>query len=757
MRPYRGKAVNATAIGLILSLIPLQVLAQDTRKKLVEETDESAGASENLGTIILDGSGRPAAETSYLSGTAIGRVKTDPKKLPATVSSYTAKRIEEQNIRSNLDLMQGTPGVDVTSNEGFFRVRGFSAQTAVDGISVGSFVGRTSADLTAFEQVEILKGPAALFQGNGSPGGTVNYSFKRPGETESFTGALGIGDPDSKLVTLDYTLAPMLDGRLRARFVGSFEDRDLFTRPESIRRSSLYGVTEFDITERTTLRVGFWQQKNNSNQTFRTGLPTWNDGTLIDFPVETTASQDWNEFRFTARWLNIDLEHEFNEVWSAKLSYRRGKSYHPSVYGSMFGGRGQAPAGCAGVTGYGSGIVPNTAVGWACFTAEFWSDINEVEAWDGSVTGAFEAFGQTHDVVFGLTHERSWFGRELGSATDPGFGYVLDIFDPDHHVTGRPAMTLGAPYEKGRPSEKYNLFAQVTVNVNERLRFPVSGRLTWLKTSAGDWTANGEFTPSLGVVYDVTDQITVYGQYARMFTANTSNRSWDPSWTPGVPRDPTEGILLPNVTGSQKEIGIKADLFGGQALATASIFEIIEENRAMRDPESEPGGDHPPIGTSTFMVATGEQRTRGLELGLSGEIRPGWSVGIGYAYLDAKITKHDTLAGVDVGTARHSGNIWTNYAFEGGKLDGLSIGGGVRFSSDFKGSTTDANDTNRVHAPGYAVVSARVGYKINDTFSASLNIDNLLDRKYYEIVSSRGGSNYYGESRRVSLNIKATF
>ena len=267
-------------------------------------------------------------------------------------------------------------------------------------------MGRTSADLSAFEQVEILKGPAALVQGNGSPGGTVNYSFKRPGIEEAFSATMGIGDPTSKIVTLDYNIAPMLNGRLRARFVGSFEDRELFTAPEAIRRSSLYDVTEFDLTERTTIRIGFWQQKNKSNQTFRTGLPTWNDGTLIDFPVETTASQNWNEFNFTARWLNIDIEHEITDGWDAKLPYRRGKSYHPSVYGSM------ARGGCAGVPGYGSGIDPDNPDGRACYTVEYWSDINEVEAWDGSVTGSFDAFGQTHDLVVGLTHERSWFGRE---------------------------------------------------------------------------------------------------------------------------------------------------------------------------------------------------------------------------------------------------------------------------------------------------------------------------------------------------------
>ncbi|MDQ7774910.1 MAG: TonB-dependent siderophore receptor [Paracoccus aminovorans] len=741
---------STTAIGLALSLaVPAAVAQTATQPKKPAATDDELV----LDTVVLTATSQSQAETSYVAPSTIGRIETAPREIPATVSTYTAKRIEEQNIRSNLDLMQSTPGVDVTSNEGFFRIRGFGAQVALDGVSVGNFVGRTSADLSAFEQVEILKGPASLFQGNGSPGGTVNYTFKRPFDREALTARLGFGDPSSKTLMVDYNLAPALDGRLRARFVGSFEDRDLFTRPEYLKRSSLYGVTEFDLTDSTTLRLSAWQARNEINQSFRQGMPTWSDGTLIDFPVDTTVSQDWNRFYFKARWVNLDLEHEFNESWSAKLSYKYGKSDHPSYYGEQVR---SCPDGL-GIPGYGDGIDRANPDGRSCFVGSYWSDTNDVEVYDASVTGKFDAFGRSHDVVFGFSQERSWFRRAFGSA-DPSSTYVVDIFDPDHHVIDRPEIIVANPIGgKGTPDNTYTLFANANIKATDRLHFPITARLTWLKTSEGEWTAKHEFTPSLAAVYEVNDQITVYGQFARMFTANTSSRAWRPEWTPGVAHDTTEGTLLPNVTGTQKEIGVKAEVFGGLALASASIFEIKEQNKAMTDPESLPGGSHPAIGGDTFMIAIGEQRSRGVELGLSGEVRPGWSVGLGYAYIDAEYTKHDTRTGVQVGTARHSGNLWTNYSFQSGSLEGFSLGGGIRFSGPFMGSATDADDTNRVKGPGYGVVSARVGYQINENFSAALNVDNLFDKKYYEILGSRGGSNYHGEARRVSLSVQSRF
>lgn len=78
MRLYRGPALSVTALGLILSLTPLALLAQEktTEQKKEEIEEPAAGYSQNLGTIVLDGSGRATAETSYLSGTAIGRVET---------------------------------------------------------------------------------------------------------------------------------------------------------------------------------------------------------------------------------------------------------------------------------------------------------------------------------------------------------------------------------------------------------------------------------------------------------------------------------------------------------------------------------------------------------------------------------------------------------------------------------------------------------------------------------------------------------
>lgn len=737
--------LKATLIGVTMGC---SLTAANAQSETAETTETPPGSEVVLETVVINAAGTSAAETGYVAPTSISRIESDPLDTAQTVTAVTAARIEDQNIRSDLDLLNSSPAVDATSNEGFVSIRGFGADRAIDGVTVGSFIGRTSADLSAFEQVEILKGPAAIFQGNGGFGGMINYSFKRPHDTEALHTKVGFGDPSTKQLMVDYNMQPMLDGRLRARFVGSFEDQHAYRYPEKYERASFFGVTEFDLTDQTTLRFSAWRQRSNEVRDFRQGVPTWNDGTLIDFPADTTATQDWALFRFRSLWLNAEIEHRFNDDWKLKLSYRNGDSHHPSI-------RSNVCYDAEGNFNYSTdGIDRDNPDGRSCHMLSYWNDWNQYEVFDATLNGEFDALGRPHEVMVGFTQQRSWFRRAFGVARDGAASdFVVDIFDPDHHVTDRPAWVIDSPWgAKGNAWNEYQLFGQVNFQATERLTLPIGGRLTWVRTDDGDWTAKREFTPSVAAVYKLNDNMTVYAQYARMFSANTWAYGWNSGWTDGIPQNPQDGNLLPNVTGTQKEIGIKANVLGG-ALATASVFELKEQNRARVDTNP----DHPALGDDVFYVASGETRSRGLELSLNGEVRPGWEVGAGYAYIDAKYTKDDDLQGVRLGTSRHSGNIWTKYRFQSERLDGLTVGAGMRFKSPFLGYETDENDTNRVKAPGYAIVSAMVGYDFNQNLSAVLNVDNLFDKKHYDQVGERGGDNYMGDMRRVTFSLSSRF
>lgn len=76
------------------------------------------------------------------------------------------------------------------------------------------------------------------------------------------------------------------------------------------------------------------------------------------------------------------------------------------------------------------------------------------------------------------------------------------------------------------------------------------------------------------------------------------------------------------------------------------------------------------------MIATGEQRARGFEADIKGEIFKGLNVVINYAYTDAKTIKDNDPTRIGVqspGNAKNVQNTWLSYRFGNGFLKGFGL------------------------------------------------------------------------------------
>jgi outer membrane receptor for ferric coprogen and ferric-rhodotorulic acid len=90
--------------------------------------------------------------------------------------------------------------------------------------------------------------------------------------------------------------------------------------------------------------------------------------------------------------------------------------------------------------------------------------------------------------------------------------------------------------------------------------------------------------------------------------------------------------------------------------------------------------------------------------------------------------------------------------------DGIFVGGGVKVFSSFKNiSRTAAGGATTIEAPGYGVVDLQAGYKFNEHVTATLAVNNVFDKKYYERVGGTSVFNFYGEPRSVSFKLGTTF
>ncbi|MGD1953557.1 MAG: TonB-dependent siderophore receptor [Leptolyngbyaceae cyanobacterium] len=217
------------------------------------------------------------------------------------------------------------------------------------------------------------------------------------------------------------------------------------------------------------------------------------------------------------------------------------------------------------------------------------------------------------------------------------------------------------------------------------------------------------FSPRVGLVYQPSDDVSLYGSYTRSFTPQAGQTFTGDSFRPE--------------RGTQYELGIKANLLQDKLFANLAFFDLPRTNVLTTDPDN-----------SLFQIQTGEQRSRGIELDVQGEILPGWNVIASYALTDAEITEDEVF---EAGNAlfnvpRHSGSLWTTYELQQGSLEGLGFGLGLFFTGEREGDLNNTFDLS-----SYIRSDALVYYQ-RARFRAQLNVQNLFDIDFFE--ASRGGN-----------------
>ena len=225
-----------------------------------------------------------------------------------------------------------------------------------------------------------------------------------------------------------------------------------------------------------------------------------------------------------------------------------------------------------------------------------------------------------------------------------------------------------------------------------------------------DSQSSDAFTPRVGLVYQPSEELSLYTSYSTSFSPNSAITA--------------AGDLLEPERGRQFEIGARAELLEGRLSANLALFNITKQNVATADPNALPG--------QNFSVASGEQRSQGIELDVIGEVAPGWNIVANYAYTDADITQDNSgLEGNRIfGVPEHNANLWTTYEIQQGDFAGLSVGIGFNYVSDRFG-----DNENSYTLGDYFLTNAALSYQRNN-WTAALNFRNLFDVNY--IDSSEG-------------------
>lgn len=675
--------------------------------------------------------GDSAAER-YNPPTTVGsKMPLTQRQIPQSVSVVTQERIQQQAMQTLDDAMRNTPGVTVErrdNSRSIFHSRGFDMTSyQIDGIPTQyDWRMLSSADLAIYDRVEVLRGPAGLYNGAGGLGGAINLVHKRPQKDFGFEGSVSAGSWDNYRSQLDLTGGLNEDGSLRGRLVGVYQDRRFFQDKTNEQHSVLYGALAYDFTPRTTLTVGGGRQERDIHASMWS-LPayyTMGPGgqpelSLANIKRSTFIGADWNHDQFTSTEAYADLEHRLDNGWAAKLSgrYAENKLDREQAYG-------WGPA--------------NTANNLIQLMSAKGPTRQRQSSYDAYADGPFQLFGREHHLTLGANFTDSRFDNTWSYPT-PAWAPRIDLTNPRSDFD---RLNYSFNNSNSAQTKQWGLYSSLRLRLSDPLTLMAGGRFSWWDLSSTQRTLatekkqnaefNGKFTPNVGLIYDLNDTYSLYTSYSQIFQPQNGYTTAD-------------GSMLKPLEGKQIEAGIKGEYLDGALNASLAVFEIRDENRATLSPES-----------TTVYTANGKTRNRGFELQVNGQLRPGWNVYAGYTWLQTRVDQTASYdSNVTAVAPRHLLRLWTDYRLPGAG-NRWTLGGGVNVQSSTYVAFPQYNGA-RLEQGGYATVDVKVGYEISRNLDVALNITNLFDRKYYATISSPRSQNVFGEPQAVLLTLRAKY
>jgi len=672
-----------------------------------------------------DGTGSYTSEAVTIAG------KTPTKRIdvPNSVTVMTRQQMDDQHLTTIDQVLAHTPGVTMISNDSSqsqYFIRGYAPESTVDGApTLSGFGGYQQFDPAIYDRIEVLKGPAGLLLGQGSPGGVVNFVKKTPKDVFGASLETSYGSWNNKRAVLDLTGPLGEEKRVRWRGVLAGTDRDYYFDRGHDAKWVGFGAVEIDLTDRTLLSLSVAHQDDHAPAF--SGLPAYKaTGAFLDVPRSTNPYPSWTRYLWMTDEYAASLEHRFDNGWTAKASYttRRQNFNFKDAYAY-------------------DGV---DAAGNVDYVRRWWNYDYERNSADAFVSGPVELFGRTHEILLG-TNYAFWGSEGTGVNFNGALGSLKpritgNIFNPDATVPEPADWTFNSG---SRTEQKqFGVYGQGKIRVLDPLTLILGSRVSWYDSRSRSiapstptsWTqgakADGRLSPYAGIVYEVVKGINAYVSYADIFSPTTS-----------LGYDGGAGYILKPRVGSQYEVGLKGEFFGGKLQTSAALFYIDDHDRTVADPAH-----------TNFSLNAGKARSQGFELEASGEVLPGWQLASGYTYDDTKYLNNGTSTGAPI-TAwqpKHSFKLWSLYTIKEGDWAGVSGGIGVQAYSD----SGDGNPATRIQSP-YAVVDLQAGYEFNKHLKATFAVNNVFDTVYRTRLGGLNTYNTYGDPRNWLLTVKATF
>jgi catecholate siderophore receptor len=684
----------------------------------------------------------------YANSTSVAtKTNTALVNIPQSLSVITKDFIKDQSFQGLTDVTRYVPGVAVHQGEGNrdeLVIRGVdsSANFFVNGFRDDVQYFR---DLYNAQSVEVLKGPSALTFGRGAGGGLLNRTLKEADGTRVYDASVQTGSWNDRRFTLDAGQA--VNENVAVRFNAFYEGTDTFRDFGQIER---YGINptitlkpddntkiklsyEYFHDERTSDRGNPSQAVNAtapSSTRFSPATPFAPNGDLSVF----FGSPTYNVARADVQTTMAIIEHDFENGLTVKNGtiYADYKKFYQNVY----------PA-----NGALSGAVnpADTALNLGAY--QHWTDrdnlFNQTDFTYKALTGPV-----FHTVGFGTE-----FGRQTGTdIRNTGIfpngtnTIVANPFAPTyfgpvtfvHHFTA--TNTDGVTSADSNSKYRLNIesaYVRDTIEVTRWLQLIAGARFDRFDMSALDMNTNRQrarvddkVSPQAAVIVKPIDNLSIYTAYSISYLPASGDQF--SSLTDGT-------LILEPQKFENTEVGVKWNI-NPKLLFSTAVYNLNRTNQPIAD------GNNP-----GFFFPSGSTLTRGFEASLTGYVTDAWQSSLAYAYTDAKITSATSttvVAGNRVQLVPYNQFAWWN-KYQINPMWGVGLGV-IYFGDSF------ASSDDTVRLPGFVRFDTALYLKINETWRAQLNVENIFNKGYW--ASADGNNNISpGQSRTFRVSARATF
>lgn len=711
------------------TLLPLH--AAETNSAPNEAAAAVQPQPETLPEVVVTAEGRVAKASRAATKTDIPLVLT-----PQAVSVVSQEEIRLRGAQNVTEALNYTPGLLTGAAQGEdsrvddivirgFDVSGFTNNQYLDGLRVanGGQWTRSQFDIFGLERVEVLKGPSAVLYGQVTPGGLLNQVSKRPTAENRGLVSLRYGSFGTWQQAADVSGPLDSQGKVLYRLVGLHREGGSQVDHTDLERNLIAPSLTWNLDENTHLTVMASFQEDRGGATYQF-LPV--NGTLFPTSQGTIprgtfiGEPDFNTFNRRQFTVGYEFEHKFNDHLTLVQNFRYENV--ETFYESVVAGRSQPNA---------AGMMARRAV----------RGIGEAMnvAVDTRLQARFQTGPVDHTLVGGMDILYSeWDHLRVGTPNAPAnIVPPINVYDPQYTGFRR---IFTKQVEQDVKERQLGFYLQEQL-VWQGWHLTLGGRydrarndLTNVMTGARTVTDSEAFTGRVALLHDFKMGLAPYLSYATSFEPVSGTD------VNGNVFDPSEG--------EQFEIGLKYEPKGWNALFTLSAFQLTQQNVLTLDPANPP-----------FQIQTGEIEIRGIEFESKVDLKHGFALYGGVAWLDSEITRsNDGFAGNYVMNAPDfTGSLWLDYTVPSGPLAGLGAGAGIRYVSQRYG-----DNGNAYHLPSYTLWDMAVRYDLRRIHPAlrgtslALRINNIADKTYLAKASAATAANY-GPGREFSLTLSHTW